>query len=101
MQPIDGSDPVENFIAISNELTKFSDELLVKERWLILNKVDVLPPDEIEKHCNEIVKRLDWKGRVFVISGLTKFGLEELGQQTMRYIDGSDGKEEWELDDGG
>jgi GTP-binding protein len=85
--PLDGSDPVETFNTISNELAKYSDDLLTKERWLVLNKVDLLPADTREKHCQDIVKRLDWSGRVFVISGLAKQGLEELSQQAMNYLE--------------
>lgn len=86
--PIDGSDPVANVKAISKELGKFSEELLQKERWLVLNKVDLLPPDEVDKACSDIVKRLKWKGRVFIISGIAHQGLEELAKQAMQYLDG-------------
>src|SRR4029079_17904452 len=41
---LDESDPVENFKAITNELAKFSPELIEKERWLVLNKIDLLLP---------------------------------------------------------
>lgn len=99
VSPIDDSDPVESFQAISNELAKFDEELLKKERWLILNKVDLLPTDTMEKHCNDIIKRLDWKGPVFIISGLAKQGLDELAKAAMRYLEGhGEGKEDWEME---
>lgn len=98
--PADESDPVENVIAITHELAKFSEDLLTKERWLVLNKVDLLPPDQIAEHCENIVKRLNWEGRVFIISGIAKQGLEELAKQAMRYLEkydqGEVEKEEWE-----
>lgn len=97
VSPLDGSDPVENIQAITNELTKFSDDLLNKERWLVLNKIDLLPPDTVEKHCQDIIKRLDWQGRVFIISGLAKEGLEDLAKQAMRYLSSHNSeKEDWE-----
>ncbi len=96
--PIDESDPVENVQAITQELAKFSEDLLAKERWLILNKIDLLPPEDLDKTCNDIVRRLNWHGRVFRVSGLAKQGLDELAQQTMRYLEaqGEPEKEEWE-----
>lgn len=90
VDPIDGSDPVENFIAISNELEKYSPDLLVKERWLVLNKIDLLPPEEVASRCQEIVDRLNWQGRVFIISGLAHRGLDELAKEAMHALDEMD-----------
>jgi GTP-binding protein len=86
--PIDGIDPVESFNIISHELEKYSHDLLIKERWLVLNKIDLLPPDEVEKTCKDIIKQLKWKGKVFQISGLAQKGLENLAQQAMNYLEG-------------
>jgi GTPase len=86
--PIDGSDPVENVNTIANELGKYNPELLEKERWLVLNKIDLLLPEEVESHCQEIVKRLNWQGKVFTVSGVTREGLDALAQQAMSYLEG-------------
>jgi len=93
VNPIDGSDPVENVLTIADELAKYSDDLLTKERWLVLNKVDLLPQETAAKQCADMVKKLKWKGRVFIISGLAKQGLTELAQQAMNYLE-EHGKEE-------
>lgn len=85
--PSDGSDPVENVKGITNELAKYSEDLLAQERWLILNKVDLLPPETVAQHCKDIVKRLDWQGRVFITSGLAKQGLDDLVQQAIHYLE--------------
>ena len=87
MFPVDGSDPVAQVKAISNELGLYSEDLLNKERWLVLNKADLLPPDEVEKVKADIVERLHWQSRVFVVSGLAKQGLDELAQEAMRYLE--------------
>jgi len=92
--PPDESDPVENIKAITNELGKFSPELLAKERWLVLNKIDLLPPEEANALCDDIVKRLKWQGKVFKISGLTHEGTAELAQEAMRYLESGADKEE-------
>src|SRR5438046_7811422 len=65
IKPLDESDPIENIKTIENELTKFSPELSHKERWLVLNKIDLLDEDELKAKSQEIVESLDWKGPVF------------------------------------
>src|SRR3990167_1914588 len=85
--PLDGSDPVQVFQAITQELAYFDSALMKKERWLVLNKVDLLPLEEVAKKCEEIVNRLAWRGRVFVVSGLAKRGLDDLAKQAMHYLE--------------
>jgi hypothetical protein len=48
---------------------------------------DLLPPDEAEKRCKDIVRRLRWKGPVMRISGATRTGTQELCQAIMRRLD--------------
>lgn len=79
MMPLDESDPVEAIRQIEGELKKFSVELANKPRWLVLNKADLIPDvQEREKRRKDIVKRLKWKGPVFVISAISKMGTKEL-----------------------
>lgn len=85
--PVDESDPIENIKSISKELVKFSEDLKIKECWLVLNKVDLLPPETRDLHCQHIVESLGWQGRVFRVSGLARIGLEELAQQAMQYLE--------------
>ena len=88
VSPIDETeDPVESVHIIEKELQKFSDELGQRERWLVLNKIDLLPPDEQKAHCDDIVKRLDWKGKVFMISAATGLNTKELTKEIMRSMD--------------
>lgn len=87
VMPVDEIDPVEQVKAITKELKKFSPDLYKKERWLILNKIDLLPEDEVNKVCDDIVKKLKWKGKVFRISGLSHEGTEELMQAAMNYLE--------------
>jgi len=87
--PPDGRDPVEIVQTITEELKKFSPELSEKERWLVLNKIDLLPEDEVDEHCEDIVKRLGWTGKVFKISGVSHKGTDVLIQEAMRYLEGS------------
>jgi len=84
--PIDGSDPVENVQIIEHELQKYSEELSQKTRWLVFNKIDMLPEDVREARCAELVERLNWQGRVFQMSSLQKIGTSALVNAVMAYL---------------
>jgi GTP-binding protein len=81
------ADPVKDARAIIRELKAFGEDLAEKPRWLVLNKIDLLPEDEAAERCREIVRRLRWKGPVFRISGATGQGTKELMQAVMRHIE--------------
>jgi GTP-binding protein len=85
--PDPDADPVKDAKSIVQELKKFSPELASKERWLVLNKLDLLPPDEAEKRCKDIIKRLRFKGPIYRISGLARKGTEELCQAVMTKLE--------------
>jgi GTP-binding protein len=86
--PLDpDADPVKDARTIVAELKKFSADLGKKERWLLINKIDLLEPKEAERRAKDIVRRLRWKGPVLRISGATGAGTEELKQAVMRYLD--------------
>jgi len=82
------ADPVAGARAIVKELKKFSPELSRKRRWLVLNKIDLLEGKEREARCDDIVRRLRYKGPVFRISGVTGEGTKELCQAVMRELEG-------------
>ena len=88
MMPYDTSTPGENAQVIEQELAKFSPTLAGGDRWLILNKVDLLPEDEVDARCQEVVDHLNWDGPVFRISGLASQGTKALCAAIMDYIDG-------------
>jgi GTPase len=71
-------DPVQQARAIVAELKKYDPKLAAKPRWLVLNKIDMLPAEERAARAKEIVRRLRWKGPVFEISALARQGLEPL-----------------------
>ncbi|RUM91568.1 MAG: GTPase ObgE [Thiomicrospira sp.] len=76
--PIDGTDPVESVHVIEQELEKYSDALAGKERWLVLNKTDLLLEEEASELCDQIVERLNWTGPVFAISAVNRVGTDDL-----------------------
>ena len=70
--------PVKEAQAIVKELEKYDPALAEKPRWLVLNKLDMIPIDEREKRVKAIVKGLKWKGEVFPVSALTREGCNPL-----------------------
>lgn len=85
--PVDGSDPVVAAKVVGAELKKYSEELFKKERWLVLNKIDMLTEAEVEKRAKDIVKRLKWHGPVFKVSAIKKQGTRELCGKIMGYFE--------------
>jgi GTPase len=84
--PADGSDPVASAKAIIKEIKKFSPELVKKNRWLVLNKIDLLSEEEVKFRAKDIVKRLKWRGPVFQISAIKKIGTQELCYKLMGHF---------------
>ncbi len=85
--PIDSSeDPVADAQSIVSELSSFSADLENRERWLVLNKIDLLLAEEANALCDEIVSRLEWAGPVFRISAISKQGTEDLVKAVMQRL---------------
>ena len=82
----DGVDPVEQAKAIVQELKKYDEELYNKPRWLVLNKLDMIPEEERAAKAKDFVKRYKWKGPVFEISALAREGTERLAQEVFKHV---------------
>ncbi|WP_198262672.1 Obg family GTPase CgtA [sulfur-oxidizing endosymbiont of Gigantopelta aegis] len=95
VMPYDGCDPADSFRAIEKEMEKFSEasaservnKLVDKERWLVINKTDLLSDDEREEKCQGIVDDLNWQGPVFQISAINKLGTRELCFAIMDHLE--------------
>lgn len=86
LAPFDNVDPVKEAKAIVKELKKYDESLFDKPRWLVLNKLDMVPDEERVKRVKDFVKRFGWKGQVFEISALTRDGCSELVTEIYDYI---------------
>ena len=82
----DAVDPVAQAKAIVGELKKYDQQLHDKPRWLVLNKLDMVPTEEREERVKDFVKRFKWKGPVFQISALTREGCEPLIHAIYRHV---------------
>ena len=79
-------DPVQQAKAIVAELKKYDAKLYDKPRWLVLNKLDMVPAEEREARVKDFIKRMRYKGPVFQISALTREGCEPLIKEIYKHI---------------
>ena len=79
-------DPVVQAKAIVAELKKYDPKLHAKPRWLVFNKLDMVPEEEREARVKEYVRRLRWKGPVFSISALAREGLQPLLERIQNHV---------------
>ena len=85
--PFDDSvDPVAQARAIVAELKKYDPALHAKPRWLVFNKLDMVPAAEREARVKNYVRRLRWKGPVFAISALARDGLQPLLEKIQNFV---------------
>ncbi|WP_346838827.1 Obg family GTPase CgtA [Microbulbifer sp. SAOS-129_SWC] len=87
LAPFDGTDPVDNARAIERELAAFSPTLAGRERWLVLNKTDLVPAGELDARCDAIVEALGWDGPVFRVAAIRGEGTEQLSGRLMDYLE--------------
>jgi GTP-binding protein len=85
--PVDGSDPVANARSIIGELENFSPTLASKERWLVINKVDLMQVDAVEELISALRSELDWQGEIHQISALSGIGCNDLCENLMASIE--------------
>ena len=76
--PADGSNPVDNYLTIEQELAKFDEDLFQKTRILAINKVDLIAEQEREECISQFLKDINHKGNSFNISALNGLGCKTL-----------------------
>ena len=86
MAACDGGDPVAQAKAIIQELRKYDESLYQKPRWIVLNKLDMVPAEERAALVKDFIKRLRWKGPVFQISALAREGLDPMVQAIYEHV---------------
>jgi len=65
------TDPVREARAIVAELRKYDEGLYRKPRWLVLNKLDLIPEEERQTRIDAFVRELDWPGPVYAIAAIS------------------------------
>ena len=85
--PLDESDPAESALPIVRELERFSPTLAARPRWLVLNKTDLLSPDQLAERRKAVLAALAWTGPVYEIAAITRDGTGPLSGDLMTCIE--------------
>jgi GTP-binding protein len=81
------TDPVKEAKAIIKELRKYDEALYDKPRWLVINKIDLVPEEERKARIAALVKGYGKGVRHFVISAVNGEGCRELTFAIMDHIE--------------
>lgn len=88
LAPLDpAADPVAQARAIVEELRRYDESLYRKPRWLVLNKIDLIPEDERQARIDAFVHAFDWHGPVFAIAAISGDGCRPLVYAIMDYLE--------------
>ena len=87
MAPYDETLPQDAVAIIAKELGRFSPTLANRERWLVLNKLDLIPEDERVARCQEVVDALGWTGPVYKVSAITGTNTKALCQDILQFVE--------------
>lgn len=88
LAPLDEStDPVHGARAIVKELKRYDEALFSKPRWLVLNKLDLVPEEEREQRVAAFVRTYRWKGPVFAIAAIAGDGCRPLIFAIQEWLD--------------
>lgn len=85
--PLDESDPAEAALSIVRELERFSPTLAARPRWLVLNKTDLLSPDQLAERRKAVLAALAWTGPVYEVAAITREGTGPLSGDLMTCIE--------------
>jgi GTP-binding protein len=81
------ADPVRDAKAIATELKRYDTALYEKPRWLVLNKLDLVPEGERDARIKAFVKACRWKGPVFAIAAVNGEGCRTLVFKIQEWLD--------------
>jgi GTP-binding protein len=80
------ADVVRDAKALVRELRKYDETLYRKPRWLVFNKLDLVPENEREKLVQSLLRKLGVKRRYFAISAITGNGCKPLVYAVMEHL---------------
>mgnify|MGYP002343963653 FL=1 len=85
--PLDESDPLDAIETLIEEIEEFSPTWGERERWLVLNKTDLVSEEYLEELKQRVQNELGWQGRIFCTSGVGKKGVDELCYETFDWLE--------------
>jgi len=87
MAPFDGVEPAEAALSIVRELDRFSPTLAARERWLVLNKIDMIDAQQLAERRAALIDALDWQGPVYEIAAISGQGTQRISQDMMMALE--------------
>ncbi len=85
--PFDGTDPAESALSIVRELERFSPSLAALDRWLLLNKTDLVDAEQLAATRQSVLEALDWDGPVYELSAISAQGTDVLCGDIMTQLE--------------
>ena len=86
--PLDPNrDPIADMREIEAELAQFDPQLATRERWLVLNKMDLLSEDAAAEVSDRILSELSFQGPSYRISAVSGKGCRELAADVMTWLE--------------
>ncbi|MBA3904559.1 MAG: GTPase ObgE [Rhodocyclaceae bacterium] len=81
------ADPVHDAHAILDELRKYDPSLYDKPRWLVINKIDLVPEGERAERVEALIRGYGPVEKHFVVSAINGAGCRELTFAIMEHIE--------------
>ena len=86
---------------IAGELKQYSEqagaELDQLDRWLVINKTDVVLDEDRERIVEDLLTELGWKNPVYQISAISRQGTQDLCNDIQAYLDAEKKAQEVEV----
>ena len=93
LHPAEGlPEPLEAARTVVSELEKWGDDLTARPRWLVFNKIDLMPEEDLSALVADLVKALDYRGPVYTVSALDGRGTGPLIRGVMTFLENQDGE---------
>ncbi|MGH1426306.1 MAG: GTPase ObgE [Arenicella sp.] len=88
---------------IAAELKKYEEltgtPLTDLPRWLVINKIDVLDEEAVDARVDDMLKTLDWDGKIYRISAVSRLGTQTICNDIMKMIQAEEAQKLEALED--
>lgn len=85
------ADLANDIRTIAGELKQYSEEAGAEldqlDRWLVINKLDVVLDEDRKRIVDDLLKELDWQAPVYEISAISRQGTQLLCNDIQAYLD--------------
>lgn len=87
LAPFDDHNPADGAVKLLHELEKFGSGLLDKPRWLVFNKMDLMPEEQWQPMVEETLAALSWTDPWYSVSAVDGRGTKQLCTDIMEYLE--------------